>query len=89
MTSYPSSLKTWTRKIDNADKVIAADVNTLYDEVEEIQRQLGLNVSTSPTWGSGSFSTSTTAWTGGVAARLANIEKGLYDVSQIIDGGTP
>jgi hypothetical protein len=92
MASYPDNIKSFTRKQDNVDTVIAADVNAAYDEIEEMQRQLGQYGVTTSAWGTGTFSTSTTSWygsNGGLKGRLTNIEKGLWDVTQIIDGGTP
>lgn len=92
MASYPDNIKSFTRKINNVDIVVANDVNAAYDEIEEVQRQLGVGGVTTSAWGTGTFSTSTTNWygtNGGLKGRLTNIEKGVWDLSQTIDGGTP
>ena len=31
--SYPTSIKTWTPVVDDTDKVLAAHINELYEEV--------------------------------------------------------
>jgi len=87
--AYPTSIKSFTFKRNNIDKVIAEDVNTAYTEITEIERQLGgfttgaggIGVTTS-TWGTGTFGTSITNWysNDGLAARLKNIEAGLYGI---------
>jgi hypothetical protein len=91
MASYPNEIKAFTRKVNNQDKVIAPDVNLAYDEIEEVQRQLGVGGVNTSVWGAAQFSTATTNWysNGGLKARLANIENGVYFVNQTIDGGTP
>jgi hypothetical protein len=83
--AYPSEIKSFTFKRNNIDKVVADDVNVLYTEVTAIEQQLGgvgsggIGVTTS-TWGTGTFSTSVANWfvNDGLAARLKNIEAGLY-----------
>jgi len=85
--AYPTSIKSFTFKRNNIDKVVADDVNSAYTEIVEIQRQLGgittgvggIGVTTS-TWGTGTFGTTITNWysNDGLAARLKNIEAGLY-----------
>lgn len=77
MTEYPDRVKSWVARRDLLDLVVAADVNTIYDEVTAVEQELGTAVRVSPTWGGGSFSTSTTAWNS-VKERLANIENGVY-----------
>lgn len=92
MATYPDNIKVFTYKIDNQDKVIANDVNVLYDEVTEVERQLGQGGVAYSNWSSAStFNTNTTNWyaNGGLAARLANIEVGVRDISNKIDGGQP
>jgi hypothetical protein len=89
MAFYPDELKTFTKKQDNVDTVVANDVNLAYSEIEEIVRQLGIGGVTTSAWGTGTFTTSTTTWygaNGGLKGRLTNIEKGLWDLTQIIDG---
>lgn len=78
MTEFPARVKVWTARKDLVDLVVADDVNTLYDEVTAVETELGAGgVKTSPTWGSGGFVTSTTAW-GNLRERLANIENGVF-----------
>jgi len=89
---YPSSIKSFTFKRNNIDKVIADDVNLAYTEITEIERQLGGITTTSggsagvgvvkSDWGVGTFGTGITNWysNDGLAARLKNIEAGLYQV---------
>lgn len=78
MTEYPARIKSWTARRDLQDLVVAADVNTIYDEVTAIEQDLGAGgVRTSPTWGSGNFDTATLSWTS-LKDRLANIEYGLH-----------
>lgn len=42
MTSYPTSIKTWTARVDAVDDIMAADVNTIYDEVTALETNIGL-----------------------------------------------
>lgn len=90
--SYPSSIKSFIYRVDNQDKVVAADVNTAYDEITAIEQQLGAGgvASRSTAWSS-AFSTSTLDWTnfGGLRARLENLENGVYAANTNVDGGTP
>jgi hypothetical protein len=44
MSSYPSSIKSFTTKVDNVDDVMAADVNDLQAEVVAIETALGVNM---------------------------------------------
>jgi hypothetical protein len=88
--AYPTSIKSFTFKRNNIDKVVADDVNTAYTEITEIERQLGGFTTTSgglagvgvvkSDWGTGTFSTSISNWysNDGLGARLKNIEAGLY-----------
>ena len=78
--AYPTSIKSFTFKRNNIDKVVADDVNTAYTEITEIERQLGEGGVTTSTWGTGTFATTTTNWysVGGLQNRLKNIEAGLY-----------
>jgi hypothetical protein len=75
MASYPASVKSFTYKVDNQDKVVASDVNTAYDEITAIQKQLG------------TYSDLTS--TGGVTAALASLQNTVSSFSSGIDGGTP
>lgn len=92
MAIYPDNIKQWASRTDNVDKVVAADVNTAYDEITAIETELGKNgVTTSDWFGSTVFSTSTTSWlnSGGLNARLLNIEAGVLKAVTNLDGGTP
>lgn len=86
MAFYPASKFSRTNRVDNTDLVVAADVNVVYAELSAIETDLlgagagvvdGLNkpqlVSTNST-----FTQGTTVFTGGLRARLTNIEAGLY-----------
>jgi hypothetical protein len=78
MTEYPARVKSWTARRDLQDLVVAADVNTLYDEVTAIEQNLGAGgVAVSPTWGSNSFDSATLVWNN-LHDRLINIEAGTY-----------
>jgi len=76
---YPSAVQTFAGtypRTDNVSTVVANDVNLVYVEVTAIESTLGTAPTTSASWGSGSF-TQGTSW-GSVAARIQNIETGLY-----------
>ena len=96
--TYPGAIADFNRRKDNLDKVVAVDVNVLYDEVEEIERQLsGINnpsyggsIASSLPWSSGrTFNTERTDWYafGGLNGRIQNIENGLFKTVTAIDGG--
>lgn len=77
---YPSVVRTFSRRQDSRDIVVANDVNVVYDEVEEIETQLGVGGVVTSNWTSGSsFTTATTDWraAGGLKSRLDNIELGV------------
>jgi hypothetical protein len=79
--TYPTDKLSYGPKVNNQDKVVAEDVNILYTEVRAIEDQLGDNgVATSNVWGANTFTTATNNWltSGGLRARLQNIENGLY-----------
>lgn len=77
--SYPSTVKSFTPKVDFTDTVLALHVNDLQDEVNAIQTTLGTSIRTSSGW-VGSFDTTTVTWNS-VKDRIANIEYGLKTVS--------
>jgi hypothetical protein len=78
MTEYPARVKSWTARRDLQDLVVAADVNTIYDEVTAIEQNLGAGgVAVSPTWGSGSFDVATTSWNN-LHDRMNNVEAGVF-----------
>lgn len=91
--SYPTAIKSFVYKVDNQDKVVAADVNVVYDEVTAVQTQLGLGVaSRGSSWSSATpMDTTTLDWSasGGLKSRLDNVENGVYGLVTKIDGGTP
>lgn len=76
--SYPSSVKSFTTKIDFTDTVLAAHVNDLQDEVNAIQTTLGTSIRTGSGW-VGVFDLVTSSWNT-VKDRLNNIEYGLKEV---------
>lgn len=83
MASYPQQQVAFTQKTDLIDIVRAGDINQVYDEVAAIASDLGSGEGTglrfSGSWGTTTtLDTSTTAWTGGLHARLQNIENGLF-----------
>lgn len=85
MPSYPGAVKTWVSRRDLLDLVVAADVNTIYDEVTAMQQELGTSPRVSPTWGATAFTSATTSWNS-VKERLANIENGVYtSITQRVD----
>jgi hypothetical protein len=74
---YPSNIKTFTRRRDLLDVILAADVNQVYDEVTEMQTVMGTFITAKPAgWASGSFSEAT-SWST-LKARIENIEAGVY-----------
>lgn len=78
MTEYPARVKSWTARRDLQDLVVAADVNTIYDEVTAIEQNLGAGgVAVSPTWGGTSFDSTTVNWDN-LHDRLINIEAGVF-----------
>lgn len=76
--SYPASVKSFTTKVDFADTVLAEHVNSLQEEVNSIQANLGTNIKTG-SGGVGNYDTVTTAWST-LKDRITNIEYGLTDV---------
>lgn len=88
-SSYPVSIKTWVPKQNVTDLVVAEDVNTVYEELETVERQLGVGgVTISPTWGSlGELNTATTTWLS-LKDRLSNIEAGVFNAVSAKGGST-
>ena len=72
---YPTSVRTFTNKVDLVDTIFADHVNILQDEVRAIELTVGNTALTSAY--TGTF-VQTTTWTS-VGARLANIETGLVN----------
>lgn len=83
--SYPASVKSFTTKVDFSDTVLAEHVNSLQDEVNSIQNNLGTYIKTGSGW-VGSFDQITTSWDS-LKDRLANIEYGLNDVWNAVPVG--
>lgn len=74
---YPTTVKSFTKKVDNRDPVIASDVNLLYDEVTAVETILGATPSVISSW-SGTFDQATTVWPT-VRERIQNSEYGLNE----------
>ena len=83
--SYPSSVRTFTTKVDFTDTVLAEHVNSLQEEVNSIQANLGTFIKTG-SGGVGVYDSVTTAWNT-LKDRLANIEYGLTDVHTAVPAG--
>jgi hypothetical protein len=86
--SYPTTVKSFTTKVDFTDTVLAEHVNSLQEEVNSLQSNIGTFIRTSSGW-VGSFDQVTTTWNT-LKDRLANIEYGLNIVygAKIPTGGT-
>jgi hypothetical protein len=86
--SYPATVKSFTTKVDFTDSVLAEHVNSLQDEVNSLQLNLGTFIRTSSGW-VGEFDQVTTTWDT-LKDRLANLEYGLNDAygAMIPSGGT-
>ena len=76
--SYPTTVKSFTTKVDFTDTVLAAHVNSLQEEVVALQTELGTDVAVGSGW-VGAVDFSTTNWNT-LKDRIANIEYGLKDV---------
>jgi hypothetical protein len=71
--------------VDFADTILAEHVNSLQDEVNSIQANLGTLIKTGSGW-VGTFDQITTNWNS-LKDRLANIEYGLADVWNAVPVG--
>ena len=76
--AYPASVKSFTTKVDFTDTVLAEHVNSLQEEVNSLQSNLGTYIKTGSGW-VGDFDLVTTSWNT-LKDRIANIEYGLKDV---------
>lgn len=76
--SYPTTVKSFTTKVDFTDTVLAAHVNDLQKEVVALQTEIGTDVAVGSGW-VGAVDFATTNWNT-LKDRLANIEYGLKDV---------
>ena len=83
--AYPAAVKSFTTKVDFADTILAEHVNSLQEEVNSIQANLGTLIKTGSGW-VGDFDQITTAWDS-LKDRLANIEYGLADVWNAVPVG--
>ena len=79
--AYPSSVKSFTTKVDFTDTVLAEHVNSLQEEVNALQNNLGTLIKTGSGW-VGEFDLVTTAWNT-LKDRIANIEYGIKDIFAI------
>ena len=78
VAQFPTSVRTFTNKVDLVDTVLADHINALQDEVRAMSIGLTGNPSTNILTSSfgGTFTSATTSWTS-VDERLNNIEAGL------------
>jgi hypothetical protein len=83
--AYPAAVKSFTTKVDFADTILAEHVNTLQEEVNSIQANLGTLIKTGSGW-VGDFDQVTSNWNT-LKDRLANIEYGLADVWNAVPVG--
>jgi hypothetical protein len=83
--AYPAAVKSFTTKVDFSDTILAEHVNTLQEEVNSIQANLGTLIKTGSGW-VGEFDQLTSNWNS-LKDRLANIEYGLADVWNAIPVG--
>ena len=83
--SYPSTVKSFTTKVDFADTVLAEHVNSLQLEVTSIETVLGTSIRTGSGW-VGTFDTVTSSWNT-LKDRIANIEYGLSDIHTAVPAG--
>jgi hypothetical protein len=75
--SYPTTVKSFTTKVDFTDTVLAAHVNSLQEEVVAVQTELGTDVAVGSGW-VGVFDQVTTNWNT-LKDRITNIEYGIQD----------
>jgi hypothetical protein len=83
--AYPAAVKSFSTKVDFTDTVLAEHVNTLQEEVNALQANLGTFIKTG-SGGVGNYDAVTTAWNT-LKDRLANIEYGLTDVWTAVPSG--
>jgi len=83
--AYPAAVKSFSTKVDFTDTVLAEHVNTLQEEVNALQANLGTFIKTG-SGGVGNYDAVTTAWST-LKDRLANIEYGLTDVWTAVPSG--
>ena len=84
---YPTIVKTFVNKVDFTDTILADHVNSLQDEVNALEVNLGTYIRTSSGW-VGAFDRTTSVWNT-LKDRLANIEYGLSTAFDAVPpGGT-
>ena len=83
--AYPAAVKSFSTKVDFTDTVLAEHVNTLQEEVNALQANLGTFIKTG-SGGVGNYDAVITAWNT-LKDRLANIEYGLTDVWTAVPSG--
>ena len=83
--SYPAAVKSFVTKVDFTDTILAEHVNSLQEEVNSLQANLGTFIKTGSGW-VGEFDQVTTSWDT-LKDRLANIEYGLADVWNAVPVG--
>jgi hypothetical protein len=72
-------------RVDLQSVVVAEDVNPVYDEIVALERYLGADVhKRTQNWGTGTFSTTATAWTD-LKSRVENVENGV--ISSVLTSG--
>lgn len=74
--SFPTSIRTFTNKVDLVDTVLADHVNALQDEVRALEINIGTGLKTSTF--TGTFTSGTSSWSS-LSDRLNNIEAGLVN----------
>jgi len=83
--SYPAAVKSFVTKADFTDTILAEHVNSLQEEVNSLQANLGTFIRTGSGW-VGDFDQVTTSWDT-LKDRIANIEYGLADVWNAVPAG--
>ena len=76
--AYPASVKSFVTKVDFADTILAEHVNSLQEEVNALQANLGTLIKTGSGW-VGEFDQITSSWDT-LKDRIENIEYGLGEV---------
>jgi len=83
---YPNAVRSFTTKVDFTDVIYADHVNSLQDEVNSLETNVGTTITASSGW-IGTFDTVTSNWNT-LRDRISNIEYGLYAVYTGTGGGT-
>lgn len=83
--SYPVSVKTFSTKVDFDSTVLAEHVNSLQDEVHELETYLGTAIVASSGW-VGTFTRPSTDWNT-LKDRINNIEYGINKLWTAVPAG--